>query len=898
MQADLRIAIWNANGLSRHTLETEIFLKDNFIDIMLISETHFTDKTFFNIRNYDLIATNHPSNRAHAGCAVLVKSNIKYDVLEPTQTLSIQAAGVKLNCNNIDLHIYALYSPPRHSITTSEYDNFFNSLGNRFLVGGDYNAKHPWWGSRIPNPKGRELYKCITKNNFKTLSTGEPTYWPSDPNKIPDLLDFAVYKGIQTPLLDIASSEELSSDHSPVIISYSTLINTKQPKYMGLNNKNQINIFQNQITENVELKTSIKSSAELDNAVETFTLLIHQAVSASTIENRANFTPRRRACVHVSADIRALIQQKRKLRKKWQNTRSPADKTLLNRATSELKDKLKEFRNKSISDYIENLNDNRNDDYKIWKATKYLKRPKKRNVPIKDCNDAWCRSDTRKAKAYAKHLETTFTPNTISNSNDSDVLQFLDAPCQLSLPIKHITPAEICIEIEKLDKNKSPGYDKIDAKIVKCLPKKGIMFLTLIYNSILRLSHFPTQWKCAEIVMVCKPNKPENEISSYRPISLLALFSKIFERIFLRRISPILKENNIIPEHQFGFRRHHGTPEQCHRVVNFIIDSFERREYCSAVFLDIQQAFDKVWHHGLLYKIKKIFPSPIYLILKSYLANRSYYLKVNDETSTITYIKAGVPQGSVLGPVLYTIFTSDMPQTENVFIATYADDTAIMASNQSPIEASNLVQKQLDKIQSWLDRWKIKVNTNKSVHVLFTLRRNDCPPCHMYGSTIPKLNSVKYLGLHLDKRLTWKCHIQAKNKLLKMKTKKLYWLLGPKSTLYLETKLLLYKALLKPVWTYGIQLWGTASNSNIEILQRFQSKTLRLITNAPWYITNKAIHSDLNIPFIKNEINRFSTTYLRRISYHENLLAITLLDETNETIRLKRHHVLDLPFRN
>uniref|UniRef100_A0A0K8UDZ9 RNA-directed DNA polymerase from mobile element jockey n=1 Tax=Bactrocera latifrons TaxID=174628 RepID=A0A0K8UDZ9_BACLA len=131
--------------------------------------------------------------------------------------------------------------------------------------------------------------------------------------------------------------------------------------------------------------------------------------------------------------------------------------------------------------------------------------------------------------------------------------------------------------------------------------------------------------------------KSENEITSYRPFSLLSLFSKIFEKIFLRRLLAILKENKVIPEHRFGFRRYHGTPEQCHRVINYIIDALERKEYCSAAFLDIQQAFDKVWHHGLLYKLKKVFSSQVYLILKSYLTSRPFYVKINDDTSMQEY---------------------------------------------------------------------------------------------------------------------------------------------------------------------------------------------------------------------------------------------------------------------
>lgn len=323
----------------------------------------------------------------------------------------------------------------------------------------------------------------------------------------------------------------------------------------------------------------------------------------------------------------------------------------------------------------------------------------------------------------------------------------------------------------------------------------------------------------------------------------------------------------------------------------------ENKKYSSAVFLDVSQAFDRVWHSGLLYKLKSLVPAPFYLVLKSYLQQRCFYVNIRNSFSIIRHISAGVPQGSVLGPILYTIFTSDMPTTANVTTATYADDTALIASSESEVEASRFVQAELNKIDEWLKRWRIAINTEKSTHVSFSLRRGDCPAVFLNGSEIPKSDHVKYLGIHLDKRLTWKQHIKAKREQLKIKTKKMYWLLGPKSQLNLTNKILLYKAILKPVWSYGLELWGTASNSNIEILQRYQSKTLRLITNAPWFVTNKAIHRDLNMSTIREEINRFSSRYLGRLSRHQNPLAISLLDDTNEVRRLKRFHVLDLPFR-
>lgn len=496
-------------------------------------------------------------------------------------------------------------------------------------------------------------------------------------------------------------------------------------------------------------------------------------------------------------------------------------------------------------------------------------------------------------------MEKTFKPfNICTVSQQDNIKNFLDIPCQLDRPIKSISPLEVKNTIKDLNNTKSPGYDFINPRIVKALPRKGIIFLTTIFNSILRLNHFPSQWKYAKIIMILKPNKSEHNVASYRPISLLPVFSKIFERILLKRLLPYLESRNIIPDHQFGFRHEHGTPEQCHRIVQEITDALEKKLYCSAVFLDVSQAFDKVWHIGLLYKLKHILPAPFYLFFKSYLCNRSFYVHVNGDDSPFGMIESGIPQGSVLGPVLYTIFTSDMPIGNNLTTATYADDTAILSSNENPVEASTKLQTQLNEIEKWLIKWNIKVNTEKSAHVTFTLRKGDCPTLYLNGDPIPKSSKVKYLGLHLDKRLTWKHHVKAKREHLNIKTKKMYWLLGPKSELSLENKLILYKTILKPVWTYGLQLWGTTSNSNIEILQRYQSKTLRLIVNAPWFVNNKIIHNDLKVCTVKYEINACSERYLNRISNHPNLLAITLLDDSNEVKRLKRYHVLDLPFRS
>jgi len=234
----------------------------------------------------------------------------------------------------------------------------------------------------------------------------------------------------------------------------------------------------------------------------------------------------------------------------------------------------------------------------------------------------------------------------------------------------------------------------------------------------------------------------------------------------------------------------------------------------------------------------------MYRILQSYLTNRYFRTKYREAYSSLRQILAGILQGSVLGPFLYLIYTANLPTLANSTTATFADDTTILTVHEDPTMAAHRLQMRLNKIHSCLKTWRMKANEVKSVQVTFTLNQI-CPPVKLNNDHLPQADEVKYLGIHLDQRLTWRKHITTKRKQLDLKLWNLYWIIGRKSQLSLENKLLVYKVILKPVWTYGIQLWGTASNSNVEILERFHSKVLCIITDAPWYVPNTIIKRDL-----------------------------------------------------
>lgn len=236
-----------------------------------------------------------------------------------------------------------------------------------------------------------------------------------------------------------------------------------------------------------------------------------------------------------------------------------------------------------------------------------------------------------------------------------------------------------------------------------------------------------------------------------------------------------------------------------------------------------------------------------------------------------------------------------MPTSGETFIASYADDTVILGSSRRRDVASRKVQEHLANLEIWLRRWRVKVNPSKSTHVTFTLRPGNCPTLMLCNEPIPQEQKVKYLGLWLDRRMSWKHHYRAKRNQLNTKLKQLYPLLCPRSKLHLTQKLLIYKCLLQPVWSYGLQVVGSAALSHLRLFQRFQSKTLRLVCNAPFYVSNRTLHADLRMPFIKEVAHSMYGRFFGTLGHHQNELVRRMSTRQIPTLRrLRRSWIRDL----
>jgi Reverse transcriptase (RNA-dependent DNA polymerase) len=281
----------------------------------------------------------------------------------------------------------------------------------------------------------------------------------------------------------------------------------------------------------------------------------------------------------------------------------------------------------------------------------------------------------------------------------------------------------------------------------------------------------------------------------------------------------------LIPKQQFGFQRAHSTVHQLGRVIGDVGEAMAKRQTTALLLLDSEKAFDSVWIEGLIFKLMtyKITPSLCKLLL-SYLTDRLIQVRVDRTLSPRTRIESGVPQGSVLSPLLYNLYISDLMTDlpPLVHIAGYADDIALYSHSISPLKAVNRVKHAAEQIIGRLERWKIKVNTTKTEAILLTKLRDIPRNFKIRGTQVEFRQCVKYLGVHIDSKLTWAAHLKTVNQTAKQRLGRFYRLLRSPA-LSVKLKLIIFKAIIRPCMTYACPIWHTAAKTNIDKLQVTQN---------------------------------------------------------------------------
>ena len=434
-----------------------------------------------------------------------------------------------------------------------------------------------------------------------------------------------------------------------------------------------------------------------------------------------------------------------------------------------------------------------------------------------------------KAKLFAENFSLN------SNLDDSGVsLPVFPSRTNLKLHNISITPKMVRKVIMYLDLSKASGPDCIPVVVLKnCEPELSYI-LAELFNKCLKESCFPYCWKVSSVVPVFKNVGERSTAKNYRPVSLLSVVSKVFEKLVNNRIVDHLEKCGLFSDFQYGFRSSQSTADLLTVVSDRITRAFNRSGATRAVALDISKAFDRVWHAGLLHKLKSYgISGQIFSLISSFLSNRGLRVVLDGKSSQEYPVNAGVPQGSILGSTLFLLYINDLPDDVICDIAIYADDTTLysrcdQASDlwQQPELASELESDLRDTVD-WGKKWLVDFNAGKTQLVSFDRSNNNGSiDVKTGGSILEEKSSFKMLGLTFSSKLDWGSYIIS---IAKTASKKIGALIRSMKFLSPEVALYLYKSTICPCMEYCCHVWAGAPSCYLDLLDKLQKRICRIV---------------------------------------------------------------------
>ena len=532
---------------------------------------------------------------------------------------------------------------------------------------------------------------------------------------------------------------------------------------------------------------------------------------------------------------------------------------------------------KAKADYIKDqLRNNEGNSARFWRTIKRIMPNKKgaknfSKITINDVPDS--QNDT-----LADHLNTFFANigNTAETQTSPDKTEHTNSPLKnqkqdldLNTPSQDNEPLltnsqdftsfskfEVEMLVRKINIffSKSSGIDLLSSRLLKDSFQAISEKLTYLYNFSIKTNIFPAQWKQALVIPIPKAGdltKKEN----YRPISLLPLPGKILEKLVHTQLTSFLEDNAVLSDNQFGFRKQRSTAHAISTLLNQIYTNINRSVITAAVYIDFSKAFNCVQHSILLEKLKKLnLHQNIIQWISSYLTDREQRTLVNNTLSSSLSVRQGVPQGSVLGPLFYIIYSNDIEDNiKNSGFAFYADDTVIFSKKKDLAQAETDLQTDLDSITKWCNTNKIYINSAKTKAMFFGSKAKiasiKLPSFNINDQDIQRVKTYTYLGIKLDEQLSMET--QAKN-LVKKVSNKIYQLTRIRSFITKKAAILIYKNMILPILEYGDIFLHSATQNIRKKLQILQNKALRCALRKEKLTKSIELHKEAKLLKLKD----------------------------------------------
>ena len=494
---------------------------------------------------------------------------------------------------------------------------------------------------------------------------------------------------------------------------------------------------------------------------------------------------------------------------------------------------------------------------KLWNTINNLtksknKKPKINNLVI---NDKSIGSPAQIAEAFnnffvnaAPELEKKL-PKTVN-----DPLEYMKARNPNNMTSPHANVADVISAIKDI-KNKKCGVNDFSPHIIKLNSHLIAIPIAQLFNQSIRLGKFPLRLKCASVIPLYKKG-PRNDLNNYRPISLLNIFSKIFEKIMKKYLVEFIKVNNILSPSQYGFQAKKST-EDAHRLLSKkIYEELDRSSSVLSVFIDFSKAFDTVPHDILLKKLDHYgIRGGVKNWFADYLQNRQQVTIYENAISTTKNTTLGVPQGSVLGPVLFLLYINDLPNISNtLFTILFADDATLSICGKNPIELIEITNTELLKLNVWCIANRLSINTLKTYFILFSNRPPEVLPPLVIKSNftydpIQRVDSIKFLGIYYDYNMSFKTHITHLSQRLSRTASLLYRVSSLMPPFVLKA---MYHAHVSSLLNYCNLIWANTYPTHLQPLIKMQKRIIRIITNSDYFAHTEPLFAETRILNIEN----------------------------------------------
>ena len=840
--------------------------------IVLVSETWLNQSNLnadMEIQGYTLHRRDRNFNR-WGGLVSYIHNSLnclrRFD-LEPPDS-EIMCHEIKIMRHKI--LICSCYRPPNKCSTDFLFDvnTIIDSSQRQYdgiLFMGDMNCKHSEFYGNETCAAGRQFKSFFDSISFEQL-IHEPTRFAADRESCIDLL----FTNVPHLCIDVGTESVLPNcDHAPIIATMK-LRHERLASYTRevWNFKNaDMEKFRNLLSAapwvNVMLNDDVNDGVRI--WADMFLKIAEECIPHYSVTIRPKDKP------WMSSDIRKAIRNRKRLFKEFKRTKENNIKAEYSECRNKIVTLIRNAKLKYEND-CEQIMYNQNVGNKFfWKIMKSnIKGQTNSEIPPLHYEGR----TVTDAAGKTELLNTYFSSQAKVDDKDI-VLPDLPALAHTSIDDLIVEPNDVLKIIQSLNVNKASGHDQIGNLLLKEAGPFISVVLASLFNNSLQSGVFPETWKRARVIPIFKKGN-KNDVNNYRPVSLLPCVSKVFEKLIFNHLFDYLREHSIITPKQSGFMPGDSCTNQLLLITHKILLELDKNKSVRAVFLDFTKAFDKVSHRCLLYKMERVGIS--HKMLKwfsDYFTNRSQSVVLEGKSSSWRHVEAGVPQGSVLGPLCFLLYINDIVEHITCHMYLFADDASIFQTinDNNYKEETRLLNEDLKQITLWAKKWKVEISIPKTFAMLFSRKLNppDELPLYIGNTKVKNVRCHKHLGLTLSCKMQWTSHIDSVTtaafrrvnlmKLLKYKWRR-------------KSLLICYQYFIRPSLEYANVVFCNCSLQESNKLESVQYEALRIISGAKRLSSNTALLKDVGIVTLQKRrethkmilfskiIHKLSPTYL------------------------------------